>query len=194
MTGLARRSGSPPREVLPRREWNHAGGGIAQGAWLRGAVQTLLSSRGAGWRSLGPASIAGAVVVPIVELDEKVVTARAQAGQAPALDRLSLRGRIEAGGVGAKSPVLDAAFVGVWGRAGLTPMARLGGYGRAVLMVARGEGVDPLELAECDWRGIGVASIGINGEIEWLVPSTFQGTGKLTTMRYEQLLDLALHK
>lgn len=152
----------------------------------------LVLNQGAGWRALRPTTVAGTVVAPIVELNEIVVKARARAGHAPALDRLSLRERLEAGGVGAASPVLDVAFVGVWGRANLTSMARLGGYGRAVLMIAPGDIVDPLELAECDWRGIGVATTGTCGEIEWLVAPTFRYPGESTTMRYEQLLDLAL--
>lgn len=188
----ARPSDSSHREALPRREWSHAGGGVSQGTWLRDAVQALVLNQGAGWRALGPATVAGAVVVPMVELDEMVVHARALAGQAPALDRLSLRERLEAGGIGAASPVLDVAFVGVWGRANLASMARLGGYGRAVLMVAPGDIVDPVELAECDWRGVGVATTTTCGEIEWLVASTFKHPGGSTTMRYEQLLDLAL--
>lgn len=192
MTVRARPSDSSPREALPRREWSHAGGGVSQGAWLRDAIQMLVLNQGAGWRALRPATVAGAVVVPMVELDEMVVNARARAGQAPALDRLSLRERLEAGGVAAASPVFDVAFVGVWGRANLTSMARLGGYGRAILMVSPGTIVDPLELAECDWRGVGVATTGTCGEIEWLVPSTFRHPGQATTMRYEQLLDLAL--
>lgn len=59
-------------------------------------------------------------------------------------------------------------------------------------MVAAGDIVDPLELAECDWRGVGLATTGPCGEIEWLVASTFRHPGESTTMRYEQLLDLAL--
>lgn len=188
----ARPSDSSPREVLPRREWRHVGGGTAQGIWLRDAVQTLVLKQGGGWRALTPATIAGANVVPMVELDERVVNARARSGHAPALDRLSLRERLEAGGLWAAPPVLDVAFVGVWGRASLTAMARLGGYGRAVLMVTPGDIAEPLELAECDWRGVGVATTGTFGEIEWLVPSTFRYPGESTTMRYEQLLDLAL--
>lgn len=216
------------RERLIQCEWSAFTGerddgvdGLLGVGWCRDALIELMAREYIGAVALGPVVVGDAMVVTLVVVDDDLVEARAQAGVAPALDRITLRERLEQGGRMAVSPVREVAFVGVWGRTDLTGLTRLGGYGETLLIVPPATVPDPVELAECDWRGVGVLQTtepmtepmtghtrsqdGARPAREesqvcsedlvparWLVMPGVRPRPWATSMRYEQLLELAM--
>lgn len=139
--------------------------------------------------------MADATVTAAAVFNDEIVRARTLAGLGPALNRQTLRDRLDMGGLPAASPLTAAVFVGWWGSTSLTSMSRLGGYGQTILLTDSTH-LDPLALAECDWRGIGVASMTsdrlVEGEraVEWLVRPATPSASDTTNLRFEQLLEL----
>jgi len=192
-------------------------GGPDQASWLRTAVDDLLddltdragrsgacalpSAGGTGPRDLGPALLADTTVVPIAVFDREVLELREAEGLEPALDRLTLHTRLELDGWEARSPVESVMFLGLLGRTGLTSLARLGGYGQVTLLSSQTQGISTVDLAECDWRGIGVfvpsaqrATDGVTARGGWLLQPERAERQRLTNLRYEQLVDLACRR
>lgn len=185
-----------------------------QTSWLRAALDDLLDDldghsgrRGdcdlqpgeiPSPRDLGPAMFADTIVVPIVVFDEAVVERRAAEGLAPALDRLTLHARLDHAGWEARSPIVSVMFAGLWGRTDLTSLTRLGGYGQVVMLISPTQVISPIDLAECDWRGVGIftpstqrAMDGATASCGWLLEPERPAPHRVTNMRYEQLVDLA---
>lgn len=190
------------RERLVQREWSVFTGerdsgadGSLDASWCRNALIELMAREYVGAMALGPVVVGDATVVALVVIDDDRVEARARAGVAPALDRITLRERLEQGGRMAVSPVREVAFVGVWGRTDLTGLTRLGGYGETMLIAPPATVLDPVELAECDWRGVGVLQAAVPADIggtHWHVMPGVRPRPWATNMRYEQLLELAM--
>lgn len=190
------------RERLVQREWSTFTGERDSGAdrsreasWCRNALVELVAREYVGAMALGPVVVGDATVVVLVALDDDLVEARARAGAEPALDRITLRERLEQGGHMAVSPVREVAFVGVWGRTNLTGLTRLRGYGETLLIAPPETLLDPVELAECDWRGIGVLQAAVPTDPDgthWHVMPGVRQRPWATNMRYEQLLELAM--
>lgn len=175
-----------------QQRWRKLVGDVTRIAWVQATVAAAAAESMADPVMLGPATLADTMVVLAVDLDEAVVNARLRCGLLPALDRVTLRQRLDHGGTAAAAPVREAMFFGVWGRTSLTSMSRLGGYGMPVLLSSAHTGLDPIGLSECDWRGIGVATTDGNGALQWQLPPVRARKGGRTNMRFEQLLDLAL--
>jgi hypothetical protein len=196
------------------RSWAQMAGGSEQASWLLASVNGLLddlgdrSGRGgsctvqsdgvAGPYVLGPAMFADTTVVPIVAFDEEVLEHRAAEGLAPALNRLTLHARLEVAGWEARSAIESVMFVGLWGRTDLTSLTRLGGYGPVVMLISQAQVISPIDLAECDWRGVGAfaprahcTSGGAAVDGGWLLEPERTAAHRVTNMRYEQLVDLA---
>jgi len=192
MTRRAKRASGAVRERLVSRSWPQLAGSACSAWWLREIIDAVREDSYPAQLCLGPVAMVDAVVVPLVAFDDEVVGARMRVGLEPALDRLSLRERLDGQGNGAVTPVVDATFLGVWARTSLSALARLGGYGEVALLVPDGASPTMIELAECDWRGIGVATVGSGGEVDWLVSAARPvHRNRWTNMRAEQLLDLA---
>lgn len=183
---------SAPCEGAVQKRWRTLMGDVARVEWAKAIVDAAAAESMTNPVVLGPAMLADTTVIPAVDFDDAVVDARLTCGLLPALDRVTLRQRLDQGSTAAAAPVREAMFFGVWGRTSLTSLSRLGGYGMPVLLSSPQASLDPIGLAECDWRGIGVATTNSNGAIHWhLAPAQARKDGR-TNMRFEQLLDLAL--
>lgn len=201
------------QERLTQCEWSAFAGlredgteGPLGASWCRDALIELTAREYVGAMALGPVVVGDAMVVALTVVDDDLVEARSQVGVAPALDRITLRERLEEGGRMAVSPVREVAFVGVWGRTDLTGLTRLGGYGETLLIAPPATVLDPVELAECDWRGVGVLQTAVPTASQdssqvcsedlrstrWSVMPGVRPRPWATSMRYEQLLELAL--
>lgn len=192
MTVLYDLASSAPCEGAAQQRWRTLVGDATRVAWAQAIVDAAAAESMTDPVVLGPATLADTTVIPAVDFNDAVVDARLRGGLLPALDRLTLRQRLDHGGTAAAAPVREAMFFGVWGRTSLTSMSRLGGYGMPVLLSSAQASLDPIGLAECDWRGIGVATTDTNGALQWhLAPAQARKDGR-TNMRFEQLLDLAL--
>jgi hypothetical protein len=183
-------SSGAPCERLTLRKWRTLAGAEPV-RWVRDAVEAVRTHSHPGATAIGPAVIADATVATVVTFDHEVLARRERDGVSPALDRLTLRGRLAGHGPDAQSPVRRAQFISVWGRASLTSLSRLGGYGQPLLLVTPWMQLDDLDLAECDWRGIGVVQVGPHAHLDWLVSPTVPEPAIWTNMRFEQLVDLA---
>lgn len=192
MTVLSDLASGAPCERAAQQRWQTLVGDATRVAWAQAAVAGLAAETMIDASILGPATIADTTVVTAVDFDDAVIDARLRTGLLPALDRATLRERLDGGGTAAAAPVRDAMFFGIWGRTSLTSMSRLGGYGMPVLLSPAHADMDPLALAECDWRGIGVAAADGAGAFQWKLRPVPARRNGLTNMRFEQLLDLAL--
>jgi hypothetical protein len=192
MTVLSDLASGAPCERAAQQRWQQLVGDATSVAWAEAAVAGLVAETMIDASILGPATIADTTVVTAVDFDDAVIDARLRTGLLPALDRATLRERLDGGGTAAVAPVRDAMFFGIWRRTSLTSMSRLGGYGMPVLLSPAHADMDPLALAECDWRGIGVATADGAGAFQWKLPPAPPRRNGLTNMRFEQLLDLAL--
>ena len=192
MTVLSDLASGAPCERTAQQRWRKLGGDATSVEWAQAAVAAAAAATMVAASLLGPATLADTTVVTAVDFDDAVIDARLRIGLPPALDRATLRERLDGGGTAAAAPVRDAMFFGIWGRTSLTSMSRLGGYGMPVLLSPAHADMDPLALAECDWRGIGIATTDGTGALQWKLPPVPARRRGVTNMRFEQLLDLAL--
>ena len=192
MTVLSDLASGAPCERAAQQRWRKLVGDATSVAWAQATVVAAVAETMIDPSMLGPATLADTTVVTAVDFDDAVIDARLRFGLLPALDRATLRERLDGGGTAAAAPVREAMFFGIWGRTSLTSMSRLGGYGMPVLLSPAHADLDLLALAECDWRGIGVATTDDAGALHWNLPPVPARKNGLTNMRFEQLLDLAL--
>lgn len=192
MTVLNDLASGGPCERATQRRWRKLVGDATRVTWAQATVVAAAAESMTDPVMLGPATLADTTVALAVDFDDAVVDARLRCGLLPALDRVSLRQRLDHGGTAAAAPVREAMFFGVWGRTSLTSMSRLGGYGMPVLLSSAQARLDPIGLAECDWRGIGVATTDGNGALQWQLPPMPARKDGRTNLRFEQLFDLAL--
>jgi hypothetical protein len=180
-----------PREHLHTRDWHQLADEDATAEWVQAAVFAAGADVVADGTCLGPVKIAGGVVVPFATFDEEVLETRVKLGLEPAVDRLTLRRRLEDGGLPARAPIRDLALVGLLGHTSYTTMARVSGYGTPVLLAYRRHQPDALTVAECDWRDLGLALVDELHATRWLIRPTRGPSSSVTDLRQEQLLEVA---
>lgn len=168
----ARELNRAPRESLRNipdsyvRRTAPSGGARLRAAWQ---VRDVLFPEFVG---LGVTQLTGGLVLPLVQWNDDCLTWRERAGVLPAVDRLTLRARLDGGGAPASSPVGRAVFVSLQSPQALNALSRLAGYGTTVALHLDPSGlgmqspsrqsngpVDLFTAAECEWRGISLVHV-----------------------------------
>ncbi len=183
------------RESVSQRPWTSVRR-WPDSSSVREAVHRLRASVAPAATCLGPVFMADGLVVPLVTWNAGVLAQRIRSDDHhPAIDRLTLRHRLDASDHAALSPVSEVVFIGFWAPSALDVLGRLRGYGRTILLLWSGQDLDDLAAAECDWRGISVASVNRKQELRWLVETETEPSlcafDRFTNLRCEQLLDVA---